>query len=102
MPSTSSRVRVSNLDAPMGPTLSPKFRSRPRISLIDSERLFLQQLACRQQGAALLAGQRLYVHRPEQVDAHHLRNAACVIPVALVDLRLEEGFRVPRLDAHHR
>src|SRR5205085_601574 len=33
MPSTSSRVRVSNLDAPMGPTLSPKFRSRPRISL---------------------------------------------------------------------
>jgi hypothetical protein len=26
------------------------------------------------------------VHRPEQVDAHHLRDAACVIPVALVGL----------------
>ena len=32
IPSTSSRIRPSNLTTPAAPTLSPKLRSRPRIS----------------------------------------------------------------------
>jgi hypothetical protein len=41
-----------------------------------------------QQGTTLLACQRFHMDRAEDIDAHHLRNAARVISVGLVDLRL--------------
>jgi hypothetical protein len=42
------------------------------------------------------------MHRPEQIDAHHLRDAARVVPLALVHRRFEERFRMPGLNADHR
>jgi hypothetical protein len=44
----------------------------------------------------------LRVGRPEQVDTHHLRNAARIVAVALVDLGFEKGLGVPGLDADNR
>ncbi|MCP1886534.1 UNVERIFIED_ORG: hypothetical protein J2R75_010269 [Bradyrhizobium elkanii] len=40
--------------------------------------------------------------RPEQADAHHLRNATRIIAVALVHLRLEERLGMSRLDADYQ
>ena len=47
----------------------------------------LEQLSRRQQRPLLLARQRLHMDRPEQIHAHHVRDAAGVIPIRLVDLR---------------
>ena len=44
----------------------------------------------------------LDVHRPEQVDPHHLGDAAGIVAVGLVHLRLEERLGMPGLDADHR
>jgi hypothetical protein len=55
MPSTNSKIRSSNLIKPTTPTLSPKLRSRPRMSFFDGDGFLLQKLAGRQQGAPLLA-----------------------------------------------
>jgi len=46
--------------------------------------LALDALARRQQHPRLLTGQRLHMHGLEQANAHHLGNAACVVPIGLV------------------
>jgi hypothetical protein len=48
------------------------------------------------------ACQGFHMHRAEQIDPHHLGNAAGVIAVGLVRLSLQEGLHVPRFDANHR
>lgn len=93
-----SRMRSANLPAPTMPTLRPKLRNKPRMSFSMAMALFLKQLAGRQQRPALLARQRLDMHRPEQVNPHHLGDAAGIVAAGLVDLRLEktplyDGFR---------
>ena len=42
------------------------------------------------------------MNRPEQVDAHHLSDAASIVAVGLVHLRLQERLGVARLDADDR
>jgi hypothetical protein len=41
------------------------------------------------------------MHRAIHSRAHHLSDAACVIAVGLVDLRLQHRLHVPRLDTDH-
>jgi hypothetical protein len=62
----------------------------------------LSWLAVRQQHAQLLAMQCLDMHRTIKPRPHHLRNAARVVAVGLVDLRLQHCPHVPRLDTDHR
>src|SRR3954452_5892854 len=42
------------------------------------------------------------MHRSEQTDPHHLRNATRIVAVGLVHLRFQEGFCMPGLDADRR
>jgi len=62
----------------------------------------MEQLAASKQHAPLLALRRLHMDRPVEPDAHHLRDAAGIIAVRLVNLRRERRLHVPRLDAHGR
>jgi len=55
--------------------------------------------------AAAYAGwaKRRHMNRFEEADPHHLRDAACIVAVGLVDLlRLQQGLHVPGLDADYR
>src|SRR5260370_520002 len=70
--------------------------------VLDVERLGLQKLATGQQHAALLAGQRLHMHRSVQANTHHLCNAARIIAVALVDLCRQRRLHMPGLNTDHR
>jgi hypothetical protein len=67
--------------------------------ILDGMGLLLQQLAGCQRSASALAGQGLHMDGPEQVDAHHLSDAASIVAVGFVHLRLQERFGVARLDA---
>ena len=58
------------------PNLKPKVAQQAADVVLNGNGLLLQQLAGRQQGAPVLARQGLHMHRSEQVDAHHLSNAA--------------------------
>ena len=49
-------------------------------------------------GIALFRGRRR--HWAEQVDPHHLGDAARIVAIGLVHLRLEESLRVAGLDSH--
>jgi hypothetical protein len=42
------------------------------------------------------------MHRTVKPHPHHLRDAARIVAVGLVDLRLQYRLRVPRLDKDHR
>src|SRR5262245_11177660 len=42
------------------------------------------------------------MHRSIEPHPHHLRHAACIVTVGLVDLCLQHGPHVPRLNANHR
>jgi len=42
------------------------------------------------------------MHRPIKSHTHHLRYAARIVAVCLVDLRLQRRPHVPRLNADHR
>jgi hypothetical protein len=44
----------------------------------------------------LLTEQGFHMDGPEQADTHHLRNAASIITIALIDLGFEERIRVSR------
>jgi hypothetical protein len=70
--------------------------------VLERDGLFLQQLSRRQKRPMLLTGQGLDVDLPEQVDAHHLRYAACIIPISLINLRFQKSLGMPGLDANHR
>src|SRR5580692_5922177 len=41
------------------------------------------------------------MHRAIKPDPHHLRHAACIVAVGLVNLRLQHRPHVPRLDTDH-
>src|SRR3974390_2533008 len=53
-----------------------------------------------QQHPQLLAAYRLHMHWPIQPRPHHLRHAAGIIAISLVDLSLQRCARVPRLYAN--
>src|SRR5256714_14083147 len=42
------------------------------------------------------------MHRPIKPHSHHLRNAAGIVAISLVDLRLQYRLHVPRLNTDHR
>lgn len=95
-------MRTSNLTATNRADLEPKIAQQAAEVVFNGNGLFLQELAGGQQRPALLARQGLHMHRAKQVDPHHLRNAAGVIAVGLVHLRLKESLGVAGLDADHR
>jgi hypothetical protein len=55
-----------------------------------------------QQHPQFLTAQRLHMHRAVKPHPHHLRHAARIVAVRLVDLRLQQRLHVPRLDTDHR
>ena len=55
-----------------------------------------------QQHPQLLTAQRLHMHRTIKPHTHHLRDAAGVVAVCLVDLGFQNRPHVPRLDTDHR
>src|SRR5208283_476509 len=76
-----------------GSNLEPEVAQQTADVVLDGDSFLLQQLARRQQSTPFLACQHLHMHGPEKVDAHHLRDAARVIPIALVYLSLEDRLR---------
>src|SRR5262245_1713198 len=70
--------------------------------ILDCDRLRLQQLAMCQQHPQFLTAYRLHMHRTIKPRPHHLRYAARIVAVRLVDLRLQHRLHVPRLNADHR
>jgi hypothetical protein len=52
--------------------------------------------------SAISDPERLYMYRPIKPNPHHLRNAARVVAIGLVDLRLQHRPHLPRLDTDHR
>src|SRR5437868_6087574 len=55
-----------------------------------------------QQHPQFLTAYRLHMHRTTKPRPHHLRYAARIVAVRLVDLRLQHRLHVPRLNADHR
>src|SRR5438309_2974469 len=55
-----------------------------------------------QQHPQFLTAYRLHMHRTIKPRPHHLRYAARIVAVRLVDLRLQHRVHVPRLNADHR
>src|SRR6476646_10584559 len=55
-----------------------------------------------QQHPQFLTAYRLHMHRTIKPRPHHLRYAARIVAVRLVDLRLQHRLHVPRLNADHR
>ncbi|MGF6178136.1 hypothetical protein ABIE33_006456 [Ensifer sp. 4252] len=84
------------------PYLSSKIAQQAADVVFNGNCLLLRQFASRQQGAALLADQRLHIHRPEQIDAHHLGDATGVVAIALVRLCLEKCLGMASFDAGYR
>ena len=70
--------------------------------VLDGDGLRLQKLAMGQQHSQFLTAERLHMHRTVQSHPDHLSDAARVIAVGLVDLRLQHRLHVPRLDTDHR
>src|SRR5262245_21642462 len=54
-----------------------------------------------QQHPQFLTAYRLHMHRTIKPRPHHLRYAARIVAVRLVDLRLQHRLHVPRLNADH-
>ena len=54
-----------------------------------------------QQHSQFLTAQRLYMHRTVKPHSHHLCDAACIVAVRLVDLRLQHRLHVPRFNTDH-
>src|SRR5437879_8957700 len=55
-----------------------------------------------QQHPQFLTAYRLHMHRTIKPRPHHLRYAARIVAVRLVDLRLQHRLHEPRLNADHR
>src|SRR5262249_19357872 len=89
--STSSLMRASNFTFPTMPTLRPKLRSPSTVAACD--------VSAHPQ---FLTAYRLHMHRTIKPRPHHLRYAARIVAVRLVDLRLQHRLHVPRLNADHR
>src|ERR1700692_1037525 len=69
--------------------------------VLDGDGLRLQKLAMGQQHSQFLAAERLYMYRTVQSHPDHLSDAARIVAVGLVDLRLLHRLHVPRLDTDH-
>src|SRR3974390_1188356 len=81
--------------------LEPKVAQGGTQIVLDRNRLRLQQLAMRQQHPQLLTAYRLHMHWPIEPRSHHLRHAAGIIAIRLVDLSLQRCAHVPRLYANY-
>src|SRR3974390_316224 len=82
--------------------LEPKVAQGGTQIVLDRNRLRLQQLAMGQQHPQLLTAYRLHMHWPIQPRPHHLRHAAGIIAIRLVDLSLQRCAHVTRLYANDR
>src|SRR5436189_5467164 len=83
------------LDRAHHANLEAEIAQRATQIVLDVEGLGLQKLQTGQQHAALLAGQRLHMHRSVQANTHHLCNAARIVAVALVDLCRQRRLHMP-------
>src|SRR3974390_3010528 len=81
--------------------LEPKVAKGGTQIVLDRNRLRLQQLAMGQQHPQLLTAHRLHMHWPVEPRPHHLRHAAGIIAISLVDLSLQRCAHVPRLYANY-
>lgn len=68
----------------------------------DGDGFFLQEFARGQQCPVLLARQCLHMHRPVEIDAHHLGYSTRIVAVRLIRLGFQKGLGMPGLDADHR
>src|SRR3974390_2314680 len=82
--------------------LEPKVAQGGTQIVLDRNRLRLQQLAMGQQHPQLLTAYRLHMHWPIEPRPHHLRHAAGIIAIRLVDLSLQRCAHVTRLYANYR
>jgi hypothetical protein len=71
--------------------LEAEVTQSPAQIVLDRDRLRLQQFAMGQQHPQLLAAQRLHMHRTIKSRPHHLCDAAGIVAVGLVDLRLQNS-----------
>src|SRR4051812_36935607 len=85
-----------------GSDLEPKVAQQASQVVLRIENLRLHELARSEQHPDLLAPDGLDMNRLVEPDAHHLRDAAGIVAIGLVDLSRERGPHVPRLDADHR
>jgi hypothetical protein len=69
--------------------------------VLDGEGLWTAIACDGSTASAVLAAERLYMHRTVQSHPDHLSDAARIIAVGLVDLRLQHRLHVPRLDTDH-
>src|SRR5262249_47416612 len=92
-------MRASNLTVPTMPTLRPKLRKVPRRSF--SMAMAFDCNSLRWVSSIRSFWLRLYMHRAIHSHPHHLSDAARIIAVGLVDLRLQHRLHVPRLDTDH-
>jgi hypothetical protein len=72
--------------------LETEVSQQPTDIVLDGDGLLLQKLARRQQSAMLLALQRLDMHRPEQIDPHHLSDAPCIVAIVLFTCAFKNAF----------
>jgi hypothetical protein len=56
----------------------------------------------RQAGWSVSDGRRLNIGRSIKPSPHHLRDTAAIVTIRLIDLHLQHGPHVPRLDTDHR
>src|SRR6478736_3416960 len=87
---------------PNHPDLETEVAQSTAQVVIDGNRLRLQQLAMGQQHPKFLTTQRLHMHRAVKPNPHHLGDAARIVAVSLVNLRLQRRSHVPRLDTDYR
>jgi hypothetical protein len=78
-------LRVKS-DRPDHADLETKVAQQTADVVLDRDHFFLLQLAGGQQSPTLLACHNLDMHRPEQVDPHHLSNASGIIAIDLIHL----------------
>src|SRR5512133_758665 len=100
--STSSLMRASNFTFPTMPILRPKLRKVPRRSFSIAIACDCSSLRWVSQHPQFLTAYRLHMHWTIKPRPHHLRYAARIVAVRLVDLRLQHRLHVPRLNADHR
>src|SRR3974390_2328944 len=81
--------------------LEPKVAQGGTQIVLDSNRLRLQQLAMGQPHPQLWTAHCLHMHWPVEPRPHHLRHAAGIIAISLVDLSLQRCAHVPRLYANY-
>ena len=87
---------------PNHPDLETEVAQSTAQVVIDGDGLRLQQLAMGQQHPKFLTTQRLHMHRAVKPNPHHLGDAARIVAVSLVNLRLQRRPHVPRLDTDRR